>query len=394
MTDRAFFTGNFVPIGNGPATQPEGFYNSLFEVTNQRLADRRTMMLNRVASMPDFTTDAVCQHLLDTLATNGADIPFSILYELDESSDTAKLRLRGHIGLPKGHNLIVDDQDMDSCEGLVLDCKRAGLEESIIDYDERFASISWQGWGSPSKKIAILPITSGSRVFGYLIVGTNPCRPHDEICLQFLRDLKRMVSSIFVSASNAEEAKKRQLQLENDLAFSDMKLRHLIEHASVGMVHISLDGHIVWANDRYYALSGRPAHEQAGERAFFDVYLEEDRPKAQEIWDHLIEGANHATAELRLKRLYNSPIGDAEPAQLQILAFPYREKGKVMSVMACTTDISRLKWAQSFQARLAAEAREAKRQQEAFIDVVSHEMRNPYVNFELACETSNKTAVN
>jgi signal transduction histidine kinase len=38
---------------------------------------------------------------------------------------------------------------------------------------------------------------------------------------------------------------------------------------------------------------------------------------------------------------------------------------------------SRLKWAQTFQARLAAEAKEAKRQQEAFIDVVSHEMRNP-----------------
>ena len=45
--------------------------------------------------------------------------------------------------------------------------------------------------------------------------------------------------------------------------------------------------------------------------------------------------------------------------------------------MACTTDISKLKWAHNFQARLATEAREAKRQQEAFIDMVSHEMRNP-----------------
>jgi signal transduction histidine kinase len=76
-------------------------------------------------------------------------------------------------------------------------------------------------------------------------------------------------------------------------------------------------------------------------------------------------------------RLYTCPVGDAEPAQLQVLAFPYRENGKVQSIMACTTDISKLKWAQNFQARLATEAREAKRQQEAFIDVVSHEMRNP-----------------
>jgi hypothetical protein len=66
-----------------------------------------------------------------------------------------------------------------------------------------------------------------------------------------------------------------------------------------------------------------------------------------------------------------------EPAQIQVLAFPYRnpDTGQVKSVMACTTDISELKWASAYEARKAAEAREAKRQQEAFIDVVSHEMR-------------------
>jgi signal transduction histidine kinase/CheY-like chemotaxis protein len=38
---------------------------------------------------------------------------------------------------------------------------------------------------------------------------------------------------------------------------------------------------------------------------------------------------------------------------------------------------SHLKWAEAWQARAAQEARDAKRQQEAFVDVVSHEMRNP-----------------
>jgi signal transduction histidine kinase/AmiR/NasT family two-component response regulator len=95
------------------------------------------------------------------------------------------------------------------------------------------------------------------------------------------------------------------------------------------------------------------------------------------VWEKLLAGQDHVTAELRLKRLYKPPVGEPEPAHIHIMAFPYRENGETKSVMACTTDISRLKWAQSFQARLAAEAREAKRQQEAFIDVVSHEMRNP-----------------
>ncbi|KAF2106850.1 hypothetical protein BDV96DRAFT_654410 [Lophiotrema nucula] len=367
--EECFFSGNFVPVAGG-----QGIYNTSFEVTSTKLAERRTNMLNRMASVPDLSPDALCAHMLETLKTNGNDIPLAILYEKDESSGSAVMRLRGHVGLPKGHNLIVDGEDFESNKGLISDCRRAGAELLVIDYDERFDSASWRGFGSPSKKIAVLPITSGSRVFGYLITGTNPCRPHDSECQQLLRDLSRMVSSIVAAAVNAEEAKRRQQQLENDLAFSDMKLRHLIEHASVGMVHISLQGETLWANGHYYALAGSSAKEQG---AFLDVYHDDDRPKAEEVWASLRKGAKHISVELRLKRLYTSPIGDAEPAQIQVLAFPYCENGQVKSIMACTTDISKLKWAQGFQARLAAEAREAKKQQEAFIDVVSHEMRNP-----------------
>lgn len=335
------------------------------------------MLLNRLASVPDLSPPIAASHIMETLKTNGADIPLAILYKLVEVDGVKCLRLRGHIGLPKGHNLIVEQAELTSQEGLVPDCYRAGLEPLTIDYDERFASITWAGFGSPSHKIVILPITSGSRIHGYLVVGTNPCRPYDEACRQFTRDLGRMVSSIISVATSNEETRKRQQQLENELALSDMKLRHLIEHASVGMIHLSSDGYVIWANDHYYALSGIPGQSQQGQWEFFSVYLDEDRLIAEEKWAELLGGVNHVSVELRLKRLYTTPTGESEPAQLQVLAFPYREDGVVKSVMACTTDISRLKWAQNFQARLAAEAREAKRQQEAFIDVVSHEMRNP-----------------
>ncbi|KAF2707300.1 hypothetical protein K504DRAFT_384535 [Pleomassaria siparia CBS 279.74] len=375
--EEAFFDGNFVPLSGGPTNQPEGFYNSLFEVTKQKLADRRTMMLNRMAAIPHLTPKVVTEHIISTLETNPNDTTLAMLYEVDKSSEPTVLRLRGHVGLPEGHNLIVDGQDMNSPRGLIPDCRRAGSETLIIDCDERFDSVIWQGFATPSKHIAILPMTSGERVFGYLIIGTNPHRPDDETCYQFLKDLSRMASSIISAAIDAEESKTRELQLQNDLAYSDLKLRHLIEHASVGMVHASLEGQLLWANHHYYALSGGSQEDHAGPNQFFDAYLDEDIVKAEKLWDQLVNGINHVNCELRLKRLYTSPTGKTEPAQLQILAFPYRENGKVKSIMACTTDISRLKWAQNFQASLAEEAREAKRQQEAFIDVVSHEMRNP-----------------
>ncbi|KAH7394557.1 hypothetical protein BKA66DRAFT_411005 [Pyrenochaeta sp. MPI-SDFR-AT-0127] len=372
--EEAFFTGSFVPVG----VPAEGYMNSTYEVTAQKLADRRTSMLNTLASVPSQTIDAVFAHIIATLKTNMYDVPLAMLYKMEEDAGSNVLRLQGYFGFPKGHNLIVERATIDREEGLIPDMRRAGSDDTFIDYDERFDSASWKGWGEPSKKIAILPIMNASCLFGYVIVGLNPYRPFDDTCQQFSRDLSRMVSSIVSSAVDFESSKKRQEQLEADLAFSDLKLRHLIDHASVGMCHVSMDGHMLWANDRYYELAGVTAKEHPGRLAFLDVYHEDDRPKAEELWEDLLKGVAHAASELRLKRMYIPPTGDAEPAQIQVLAFPYRDDtGSVISIMACTTDISKLKWAQTFQARLAAEAREAKRQQEAFIDVVSHEMRNP-----------------
>ncbi|KAF2853540.1 putative histidine kinase-like protein M3YPp [Plenodomus tracheiphilus IPT5] len=374
--EEAFFSGSFVPVG-GP--EAEGFINTTYEVTAQALSERRSSMLNMLGSIAAKDVDTVYSHTLATLATNPKDVPLAMFYRLQGGDNSNILKLHGHIGLPEDHPLKVESATIDSEEGLIPDLRRAGTDVAVIDYDERFDNVSWTGWGAPSKKIAIIPIICSSRMFGYLIFGTNPFRPQDEPSEQFVRDVARMVSSLVTSANDAESSKKRQEQLEADLAFSDLKLRHLIDHASVGMCHASRDGYMLWANDHYYKLAGQSATDQeAGDRAFLDVYHEEDRSKAEAIWEDLIKGADHVTVELRVKRMYNPPSGDPEPAQLQVLAFPYRDElGCVRSVMACTTDISRLKWAQTFQARLAAEAREAKRHQEAFIDVVSHEMRNP-----------------
>jgi signal transduction histidine kinase/CheY-like chemotaxis protein len=373
--EETFFNGNFVPVGTAYA--PEGFYNSMFEVTQQKLDDRRTTLLNALTSVPNMTVDAVSHHILATLRTSTYDVPMALLYRIQDGSKTSKLRLEGQIGIPAGHSLLADNIPIDSGEGLASDLGRAGTETLTIDCDKRFDGVEWQGWGDRPKHVVILPLTSGARLFGYLILGANPCRPLDSHCEQFHRDLVRMISSLISSAFDSEVLQKRQEQLEAELAFSDLKLRHLITHASVGMCHVSLEGDMLWANDQYYELGGVSAAQHATPLAFLDAYHDTDRHKAENVWEKLLAGHDHVTAELRLKRLYKPPVGEPEPAHIHIMAFPYHENGEIKSVMACTTDISRLKWAQSFQARLAAEAREAKRQQEAFIDVVSHEMRNP-----------------
>ena len=45
--------------------------------------------------------------------------------------------------------------------------------------------------------------------------------------------------------------------------------------------------------------------------------------------------------------------------------------------MACMTEVSRLKWAESWQAQMANDAKDARQRQSEFTDALSHEVRNP-----------------
>ncbi|KAL5386524.1 hypothetical protein PMIN06_011720 [Paraphaeosphaeria minitans] len=307
-------------------------------------------MLNKLAAVPDQKPGVVIAHVLATLATNPQDVPLAILYKFDSDKTLGgrtTLRLQGQLGLPEGHELLVDVVDIDGDEGLAPELRRAGSEAIFIDYDQRFGNASWRGWEAPSKKIAVLPISSSTRLFGYLVMGTNPYRPFDDPSRQFVHDLNRMISSIVSAATIFELAETRREQLECDLVVSDLKLRHLVEHASVGMCHVTVDGEMLWANDQYFRLAGRNAKQHLTDYSFYDAFLEAELPQVKEVWQQLLAGVEHVHREFRMKRTYTSPTGEEIPASIQVLAFPYRdpESGQVKSVMACTTDISRLKWA-------------------------------------------------
>jgi signal transduction histidine kinase/CheY-like chemotaxis protein len=376
--EEAYFTGNFTPI-RGTDGKIVGFYNAVFEFTLQKIHDRRTHMLNLIMTPGMLEVSAVYEHIMKCLEINPLDITMAILHEANTDAQPGRtiLRLMGQLGLPEGHALLRDGQDLEELVGNAPTCRESMSGRVVTTVDARFDGVKWLGSGQPTHTVVTVALTTGVRLFGFLTVGMNPCRPFDNTCEQFIKDLTRMSSSVIANAWDAENLRKQQEKLKSELEFSDMKVRHLVQHASVGMAHAKHDGKIIWANDMFFTLAGgvRDSHNTVD--SLYDVFLEEDRQKAVHVWGRLLNGENHVSAELRLKRTFIPPVGDPEPAQIQILAFPYKEHGVTVSGMACTTEISRLKWAEAWQARIAEDARAAKKQQEAFIDVVSHEMRNP-----------------
>jgi signal transduction histidine kinase/ActR/RegA family two-component response regulator len=376
--EETFFTGNFTPI-RGVDGEIEGFYNAFFEVTHQIILDRRKRMLNMLTTPSSLSTDAACSHIIASLATDPLDLPMALLHEVDTESEPGKsiLRVRGQLGIPEGHALLRDGLDLEDSTGLAPLCRQAIEGRVPMEPDDRFDGVEWLGFNQAPKFIVAMALHTSRQFFGFLTVGTNPHRPFDDTCEQFIADLAGTASNLLAAALDADNLRKEQQQLQSDLEFSDQKVRHLVEHASVGMAHAKPDGNLIWANDKFLSLANLLPGEYNAVDSIFKIFSEDDLPKAHEVWARVFNGEDHVSAEFRLKQSFHPPLGDPEPAQIQLLAFPFKDQGIKVSGMLCVTDISHLKWAEAWQAHAAQEARDAKRQQEAFIDVVSHEMRNP-----------------
>jgi len=161
----------------------------------------------------------------------------------------------------------------------------------------------------------------------------------------------------------------------------ESRFRRMADLAPVGMFHIDPEGKLIYANNDYYTLTEHPRNVSYP-MSWYNVIAEVDHPTMDIFWDKLLEGEN-VSFELRLKRpFFASEIvgGERVEGYTWIIAAAYAEKdadGNVVGILGCITDISRQKWAEDFQNRRRLEAIELKRQQENFIDMTSHEMRNP-----------------
>lgn len=244
-TEETYFTGNFNPV-RGSDGKVAGFINACHEVTDQMLHDRRTAMINLLAAAPArLDSLSIGDHVMEIFKTNDRDVPMAMLYQVDEETTpgTCMLNLRGMLGVPTGHSIAVDHIDILDPAGLIPLLRAARTEIfSTTQVDERFDGINWLGFGEPAKFVSSVALASGGTLLGFLVIGHNPRRDLDDPTKQFVRDLARQVSAILASMMTAEQARKREIRLQEDLEDSERKIRYLADHASVGMqqVHVCL----------------------------------------------------------------------------------------------------------------------------------------------------------
>ncbi|KAF9692698.1 hypothetical protein EKO04_009188 [Ascochyta lentis] len=414
--EETFFSWSITPMYGG-TDKILGFYNAPFETTYQTVSSRRMHMLRYLGERLNATRTVkeFWKRCLEGLEHNVHDVPFALLYSIVDNDDadtashssdsTISLKsclLEGAIGIPEGHPASPRKLDLKrSQEGFVpafreamrtreptmLQTRDGTLPESLLE------GITWRGYGDPCREAIIFPLrpTNGEMVFAFLLIGVQPRRAYDDEYKAFAAMLNRQLATSLASVMLFEDEMKRSRnaaelaqiqreQLSRELLLQTSRMRRMTELSPLGMYLFSPEGMLLEANDRYFELTGH-VREGFKEFSFITIMSEESVGPCQQMWDELVETKTACTRELKLNNPHAQPRDlSGNPIEHWVLASSSPElgpDGQVVSIMGSITDISQMKWAQGLQETRLREAEETKRQQNEFIDITSHEMRNP-----------------
>ncbi|KAK6614836.1 histidine kinase hhk13p [Botrytis cinerea] len=417
--EETYYSLSILPFSCNSYGSHIAFYNPVFDTTRQVVADRRMIFLLRLGQFIASSREPkdFWQQLLRGLEPDHPDLPFALLYSagndvnetLSESSalsHNSNWVLEGSVRVPDaGKNVpkhINSENPMEeflpSFSDLVkLDCPTLlHREDGTIPSSLTAALQGTIAWDT----VVFLPIRATTEtVLGFLIIGLNARRKYDDDYRLFIQLLSRQLATSMAAAVLVEDeiqrgrmAAEHAYQDRNRLSMKleiqaheaseiESRFRKMADLAPVGMFHTGVDGKLIYANELYYNLTELD-RDIATNTGWHEVIMEEDWPIVDTQWKKLMDG-EPVSFEIRLRALFKGAdkIGDEEiDGAIWIIAAAYPEKAPddtVVGVLGCFTDISRQKWAEDFQKRKMLEAIELKRQQENFIDMTSHEMRNP-----------------
>jgi len=419
--EETFFSWSIVPLV-GEDGSVVGLYNPAFENTRRKVAERRMLTLREIGEKTAAARDVkgFWNQVNKGLEYNEEDVPFALVYSVadDQDSDMSsmhsgslqnppQLSLEASLGVPPGHRCLVSAVDLrTSNDGFAPymreSMSRAGAPVRLSLHDgtmpaELMSGFAWRGPGDPCQSIVIFPIhptTGGDSVVGFIVMGVNPRRPFDEDYELFVHLLSRQLATSLASVVLFEEEIRRgqraaqlaaldrqelakQLHLRTqEVEESELKFTRMAEFAPVGMFIANDGGNIVYCNDMWWEISRHPRSEDSV-NTWMDSVRTEDRPALEVKWTDLVSNKNAITQEFRFKCSRHD--GDSVMDTWVLLsAYPETDtNGDIKGIFGCITDISQQKFAEQIQAQRREEAVELKRQQENFIDITSHEMRNP-----------------
>ncbi|KAK4157013.1 hypothetical protein C8A00DRAFT_30107 [Chaetomidium leptoderma] len=174
----------------------------------------------------------------------------------------------------------------------------------------------------------------------------------------------------------ADIALRRAQQSEN--------LKRMAEFATVGMYDMDLDGRLLGANTVFFEMCGLQKVDPAEVdlRPWQICVRKEDYSLLTDKLEKMVLEDKVQNVQVRLNTTWTADDGSGHkvvvPRSVQATLMPVRtSEGIIQSFTGCLSDVSLQKWQLDWEKERKEEAIESKRQQENFVDMTSHEMRNP-----------------
>ncbi|KAI9648389.1 hypothetical protein NHQ30_003022 [Ciborinia camelliae] len=421
--EECYFAWSIIPL-IGEDGSVVGLYNPAWEKTRRVISERRMLTLREVGQKTATARNikGFWAQVIKALEYNPFDIPFALLYSVNEDvdSDMSSQRslnsgslsqaapfcvLEGTIGVPFDHRSATTPLDLhfseDGFAPYLRECMKLDrpvlltTEEGTLP-TELIEGINCVGFGDPCRAAVTIPLhaTTKESILGFLVMGVNPRRPYDDDYSLFVELTSRQLTTSMASVVLYEEeirrgqkaariaAQDRQQLSElvnlrtQEAVESESRFTRMAEMAPVGMFIANSHGEITFSNDAWWEISRHPRSDNSA-KSWMDSIKDEDRERVQASWNKLVTQKVNVTKEFRFKAPWQSKHALTDTWALMNCTSLTDGDNNLMSIFGCITDISHQKWAEEFQKKKMEEAIELKRQQENFIDMTSHEMRNP-----------------
>ena len=214
--EETYYSFSYSPIRD-ESGNVAGLFCPSTEVTPKVINARRLRTLSQLSAhaLVQKTTSAACESAIDTLASNTDDVPFAILYLLDEGQSdarqTARLeRLCGLLdGLDKLSPPVVDLTTGQPCLWPLAEVVRAG-QGQVISLDDEAGLPLGLAQQNISQTMVLPLISRGEEgAVGVLVAGVSPARKLDAEYRTFYELIASQIATAIQNARATEEERKR-----------------------------------------------------------------------------------------------------------------------------------------------------------------------------------------
>lgn len=212
--EEAYFSFSYSPI-QVESNRTGGGFCPVIETTDKVIGERRLRTLRDLAAACQNaeSEQAVFQLAASVLAANAQDVPFAVIYRIDEGERLARLEATAGIapGSPAASRSITLQPDGPAAFPWLRTVFETGKAAVATDLQRQFKRLPMGAWKIPPDSCIALPILLPGQIhpWAVLVAAVSPTRPLDADYRTFYELLASQISSALAEARALEEERRR-----------------------------------------------------------------------------------------------------------------------------------------------------------------------------------------